>query len=182
MEPLTTEAYQVAKWFIEEVRGEGWYYPKHVKDLSSAKAMLKGGKDPEGEKILPFTVEQIKTVTNALVKGCHLTDWKPLQHSDERWMADSNGPKGLWVIRRLIYSFFNDPPECPPYWEQPRYDDWVMLFGTMSFAKGKFMVYAGWSQQGPEKSGLHPDALRELFSDDFVQVSLSQWRSVYEQK
>lgn len=177
---MTTEAYQLARWFVEEIRGEGWYYPKHVREISSAKSMLAGGKDPAGDEIPPFTLEQIRTVVTALTKGCHLTDWRPFRESEHKWMGDSNGIKGLWVIRRFIHDFFCDPPPCPPYWEQPRYDDWVALFGPAAYQMGDFMIYAGWSQQGPEKSGLHPDKLSEWFGEKFVNLSLKVWRVIYD--
>lgn len=176
----STEAYKLAKWFVEEVRGLRWYYPKHAREANVAKQLLHSGKDPAGCPITSFTADQVKTVVMALTEGCHLTDYEPIETSKLDWMADKRGIKGLWAVRNVISEFFDDPPEPPPYWDQPKYDKWVRTFGLSQFKKGRFLVYQGWNQWGPDESGISIDELTELFGEEFADVSLAVWRKEYD--
>ena len=176
---MASKEYELAKWFVEEIQGRGWYFPDNIKDLAVAKQLINEGVDPEGEPIPAWTVEQIKVVATALKCGCHLTDWVPVcENRETSWLCERGVMKGLWVVKRFVNQFYNEPPDMPPHWEQ-QYDDWVRIFGLSALRQGKFLIYAGWSQKGPYESGIHPDELEQLFSKEFVELSIGQWEKVY---
>lgn len=172
--------YDVAVWFVEEYRGEKWYYPEHVKQMSAAKSMLAGGVDPGGRPIPAFTEQEIKDCVLALENGCHLTEGAPLSESEFKWMVDAKGITGLWHVRKLIFRYYNEIPDAPSVWDQPEYDEWVREWGGRAFKAQKFLVYQGWNQRGPYGSGIHPDELRALFGDLFTDISLDVWKRSYE--
>lgn len=167
---------------MKDVRHEPWYYPRDVKNISVAKSMLSPGEDPEtGDTVPAYTEEQIKLCTLALIEGSHLTDGKPLSESEYGYWCDDHGPKGLWVTRKLIYPFFENPPEPPPYWKQPDYDNWVRIFGAQAAKRLKWTQYAGWDHRGPDGSGIPPDELGKYVPNLIVQYSLICWRDLYGQ-
>lgn len=131
---------------------------------------------------LTFQIEELKACTLALVVGSHVTDGVPLAESKEySYWCDARGPKGLWVVNKLLYEFYANVPDPPPYWEQPEYDRWVRIFARDQLGV-KFTTYMGWDHRGPEYSGIHPDELATFLPLPIVRASLRDWKAVYEKE
>lgn len=178
---MASQQYEVALWFVEEYRGEKWNYLEHAKQMAIAKSMMAGGKDPGGRDIQAFTVDEIKECVLALENGCHLTDGVPISESPQhKWMSDRRGITTLYHVKGFIFRYYNEIPDPPPVWESDEYDEWVRQWGGRAFKAQKFLVYRGWNQRGPYKSGIHPDELTVLFGELFTKLSIDEWRRSYE--
>ena len=172
-------AYTLAKWFVEEIRGDGFYYPRDVANIKQIQLTLKGSEE-HGTK--PYTEEQFRQCTTSLRDGCHLTEYQPIcENKDFSWMCDDKGIKGAWVVRRLIHDFFDNPPDCPPWWDET-YDKWVRLFGKSQAETLDFTVYQGWDHRGPYNSGIHPDEFASIFGEKIgraiLKFSLDNWEQL----
>lgn len=177
---VKSEAYELAEWFVKEIRGEGFYYPRDKANISQVKLILSGDED---KGIKPYTAEQFKECALWLRDGCHVTDYVPIHESkDYGWMCDENGMKGVWVVRRLLFDFYDNPPDPPPWWD-PEYDNWVRLFGRTKAEKLEFDTYQGWDYRGPQNSGIPPEEFVEIFGKlmgpGILKRSLKHWESIH---
>ena len=176
---MKSKAYLLTEWFVREIRGDGFYYPRDVANIKQVQLVLKGS---EEHGVKPYTEEQFKQCATALKDGCHLTEYQPIcDNKDFSWMCDEHGMKGAWVVRRLIHDFYDNPPECPPWWDE-NYDKWVRLFGKGQAEVLAFTIYQGWDHRGPEHSGIHPDEFELVFGDKMGKLilrdSLAMWEEV----